>query len=227
MTIRSQPRSLAVAMIGLIGVIVLNLKGVASHAAILGHDRNVAQNLGGMLFDVLGVLRQSFRHALDSGFRHAVEAEGSLHDQRSHFGADPFGKFQAMLHRLFGKGSAIGCNQNILVHRCLLISVKRRPSPPAFVASAPEVCRTGHPPRAPGDIDQSSNTVDPRTPRNSRRRICAPRHESFDGSGWAKEAEAGSCLQWVIFDRPRQRQSRPMSAVTPIADERGHGWNGR
>jgi hypothetical protein len=57
-------------------------------------------------------------------------------------------------------------------------------------------------------------------------------HAGIDG-GAAVEREgqcsksALQCRSRVIRDRAIQRQSRPMSAVTPIADKRGHNWNVR
>ena len=97
-------------------------------------------------------------------FRHAVEAEGEPpRSAQSHFGADPFGKFQAMLHRLFGKGSS---------HR--LQSEYFGTSLPPYLCKTPAIApgirrvgagglSNGASPAAAGDIDQSSSTVDPRT----------------------------------------------------------------
>jgi hypothetical protein len=47
-------------------------------------------------------------------------------------------------------------------------------------------------------------------------------YANFTSSALTKAADIG-CPLWVISDRPIQRQSRPMSAVTPIPDKGGHG----
>jgi len=36
-----------------------------------------------------------------------------------------------------------------------------------------------------------------------------------------------ACPLWVIRDQSIQPQGRPLSAVSPIADKRGCGWNVR